>query len=344
MIRCPPFRYYAPRSIEEAVNILAGEGPGAALLAGGTGILPNMKRQQQTPDVLVSLRRVASLRRMEKSQAGVALGAGLTLAQIAGGEDLSPWGALLIAASGVATPHIRNTGTLGGNLCLDTRCNYYDQTRSWRKAIDFCLKKDGRVCWVAPSSPRCWAASSTDCAPALIALGAEIVMASPAGQRTLPLEHLYRDDGKAPLDKRYDEIVTEIRLGDPRGVRSTYWKLRRREAFDFPVLSVAAVVRLDDRGTVEAARIVFGAVASRPTSTPAADLLIGRRLTDDVIERCADEAAAVAKPLDTSDFTIGWRKRMARAYVAGALRTLRGDDTRSLGLAARKQIALRVLP
>jgi 4-hydroxybenzoyl-CoA reductase subunit beta len=345
MMRCPSFAYRAPATVEEVAAILAGEGARAMLLAGGTDVIPGMKRRTVTPATLVSLRRVAALREISVEDGGglTVLGAGLTLSEVARAQLLRPFAALQRAAAQVATPHIRNAGTVGGNLCVDTRCNYYDQNWEWRRSIDFCMKKEGSVCWVAPGSPRCWAVSSTDLAPALMALGAQVRLVSTAGERFLPLDELYRDDGIAYLARRPDELLAEVLLGDPAGWRSTYWKLRRREAFDFPVLSVAAAVKLDGGGTVTAARLVFGSVASHPLLSPASDLLLGQRLEDAVIERVADEAARVAKPLDNTDFSLGWRKRVARAYVAGALRELRGDDAAALGPLGRRAASLRVI-
>lgn len=344
MMRCPSFQFRAPHTIEEAARILHGEGGEAAVLAGGTDLVPGMKRRTVTPRVLVSLRKVHGVREIHHDAASTTIGAALTLAEAASDPRLRAHTALHRAASQVATPHIRNSGTVGGNLCLDTRCNYYDQNWEWRQAIDFCMKKDGGTCWVAPSSPRCWAVSSTDLAPALIALGAEVTLVSTEETRTIPLESLYADDGIAYLTKRPDELLTEVRLGDPAGWRSTYWKLRRREAFDFPVLGLGAAVRLDEGGTITAARLVFGAVGSRPVVIEAARKLVGERLTDDAIEAVADEASRLAKPLDNTDYTINWRKRVARTYVAGALRELRGDDVHALGTLARRAAALRPLP
>ncbi len=354
MMRCSNFAYRAPSTIAEVVAILEAEGPRAMVLAGGTDLVPNMKRRQQTPAVLVSLRRVAALRALIVDGKGASIGAGCTLAAIAGNPRLSPWSALVRAAGSVATPHIRNSGTIGGNLCLDTRCNYYDQGPEWRRAIGFCMKRgdvpapgigwptknEGQVCWVAPGSPRCWAVSSTDSAPALIALGAEVELLSAGGARTLPVAELYRDDGIDYLAKRRDELLSAVRLPDATGWRSTYWKLRRREAFDFPVLGVAAAVKLAADGTVEAARLALGAVASRPVAVDASRL-VGTRLADEAIGALAELAAQLAKPLDNTDFQLGWRKRMAKAYVTGALRELRGDDQVALGVHARRAAALR---
>src|SRR3954466_6975138 len=203
MLRLPWFEHRAPRSVAEAAKILAGEGPRAMLIAGGTDLVPNMKRRHQAPQVLVSLRQVAELRKLNGS-----FGAGVTLTQIA--QHGSTPAALRHAALQVATPHIRNVGTLGGNLCLDTRCTYYNQSYEWRKAIDFCLKKDGSICWVATASKRCVAVSSTDTAPALIALGAAVTLVSCAGERQVKVEDLYRNDGIDYLSRRPDEILTKV--------------------------------------------------------------------------------------------------------------------------------------
>src|SRR5207244_594813 len=233
MMRLPWFDFRAPRSVAEAARILAGEGPDASLIAGGTDLLPNMKRRQMAPKVLVSLRHVPELKRN-----GSVLGAGMTLTEIVRKPEL-PRG-LRQAAAQVATVHLRNMGTIGGNLCLDTRCNYYNQNYEWRKAIDFCLKKDGDICWVATASKRCVAMSSTDCAPALLVLSTKVKLVSASGEREAALDELYNNDGIDYLRRRPDEILTEVRF---ENVPSTYWKLRRRGAVDFPVLRAAGAAR-----------------------------------------------------------------------------------------------------
>ena len=338
MMRCPRFKYRAPRSLDEASAILRDEGRDAMLLAGGTDLVPNMKRRQQTPRVVVSLRRIAELRARSPDGKGIRLGATLTLSDLVADPRVrSDHPALFRAAVQVATAHLRNRGTLGGNLCLDTRCNYYDQNYEWRKAIDFCMKKDGAICWVAPGSSRCWAASSTDSAPALMALGGEVTLVSSRGERSIPVGALFRDDGIEYLDRKPDEILTSVRIPAPLpGSHSTYWKLRRRGSFDFPVLSVAAWMRRGRHGTVEDARLVLGSVSSRPLQVPAASRLIGRILDNDAIEEVAEEASRMAKPLDNTDFVLGWRKRAARHLIKGALRELRGDNPDSLGPLSRR--------
>jgi 4-hydroxybenzoyl-CoA reductase subunit beta len=328
MMRLPWFRHHAPRSLGEAARILAAEGPAAMAIAGGTDLLPNMKRRQQVPATLVSLRQVEGLKAI-RNASGLALGAGLTLAQVAAAAPVrASYAALAQAAAQVATPQLRNMGTLGGNLCLDTRCNYYDQNYEWRKAIDFCLKKDGTVCWVATASKRCVAVSSTDCAPALIALDARVKLVSAAGERELAAADLYLNDGIEYLARRPDEILAEVRLPDAAGWKSCYWKLRRRGAFDFPVLGVAAAARFAGDGTVEDARIALGAVASRPFLAKGGEVLLGRKLTDEAIADAGAKVAARAKPLDNADFDVYWRKDVVANFVGYALRELRGDDLR----------------
>jgi 4-hydroxybenzoyl-CoA reductase subunit beta len=313
MMRLPWFDYRAPHSLAEAARVLAGEGPNAMLIAGGTDLLPNMKRRQMAPKVLISLRHIP-----EMKHNGTLLGAGITLTGIVRKPEL-PRG-LRQAAAQVATVHLRNMGTIGGNLCLDTRCNYYNQNYEWRKAIDFCLKKDGDICWVATASKRCVAMSSTDCAPALMALGARVKLLSTAGEREVALEELYNNDGIDYLRRRPDEILTEVQFNN---VPSTYWKLRRRGAFDFPVLGVAAAMHADG------ARIALGAVASRPFLVDSANAFLkGKALTDEVVAEAGRLVASRAKPMDNADLDLYWRKDVTAAFVGYALRELRGDDMR----------------
>ncbi|MSQ64072.1 MAG: 4-hydroxybenzoyl-CoA reductase [Betaproteobacteria bacterium] len=328
MMRLPWFDYRAPRTVAEAAKILAGEGPGAMLIAGGTDLLPNMKRRHQTPKVLVSLRGIPSLKSFSNGS-GVAFGSGLTLTEVIRNEKTPT--ALYQAAAQVATVHLRNSGTLGGNLCLDTRCTYYNQNHEWRKAIDFCLKKDGDICWVATASKRCVAVSSTDTAPALIALNAKVILEGVPGQREIPVENLYRNDGIDYLSRKPDEILTQISI--PGGWESTYWKLRRRGAFDFPILGVAIALQFSSEKIIQEARVALGAAASRPfLLEKASEFLKGKKLSDDVIAETSTLIASRAKPLDNTDMDLYWRKEVADDFAGYALRELRGDDMRATRL------------
>jgi 4-hydroxybenzoyl-CoA reductase subunit beta len=325
MMRLPRFQYFAPRTVADAAALLAEHGRNAALVSGGTDLWPNMKRRQQTPTRVIGLRGVAPLHGVDGSVGhGYDIGAMTSLTALEEHAGLAAaWPALGHAARLISTPPLRNMGTLGGNLCLDTRCNYWDQSFEWRRSIDFCLKRDGKVCWVAPGSERCWAVASSDTAPVLCAIGAEITLVSVDGERRIAVRDLFRDDGIEYLNKRSNEILTKVHLPAPGAWRASYRKLRRRESFDFPVLGVAAAARIVD-GVVEEARIFITGAGSKPhDASGAAAVLVGRRLDDrDAVAEAADRAARIAKPLDNTDFALGWRKEMARHHVTAALADL----------------------
>jgi 4-hydroxybenzoyl-CoA reductase subunit beta len=341
MMRLPPFTYLAPRRLEEAVRLLADHGAEATVVAGGTDLYPNMKRRQMEPRVLVGIRGIRELRGIQGTgRDGLVLGAATTLTEVADHPAVrAAHPAVARAAALVSTPQLRNMGTIGGNVCVDTRCNYYNQTYEWRKAIGFCMKKDGNICLVAPGSARCWAVSSSDTAPVFWALGATVTLVGPSGERRVPVSALYRDDGIQYLGKAGDEIVTAIHLPPADGWRATYWKLRRRGSIDFPVLGVAVAARFED-AICRDARVVLGAVASAPReASEAARALVGARWTPDVIARAGDAAARPAKPLDNTDLVYHYRKRMTRVYVERALREIAGLPPEGLwpsGMAGRR--------
>jgi 4-hydroxybenzoyl-CoA reductase subunit beta len=331
MMRLPPFEYRAPRTAAEAAGILADRGPEAMAVAGGTDLFPNMKRRQFEPRVLVGLRGIGDLHGIA-ANGSLRMGALTTLTEAENDPRIrSRWPAIARAAGLVSSPPLRNVGTLGGNLCVDTRCNYYNQSEAWRASIGFCLKKDGDVCLVAPGSAICWAVSSSDTAPVMIAQDAEVTLVGPEGDRRIPVKALYRADGIDYLAKRSDEILTAIHVPDRTGWKTTYRKLRRRGSIDFPIVGVAAAVRLDTGGMVADARLVLGAVYMAPVeATDAEAFLRGRVLDPEAIEQAAILAAKLARPLDNADLAYAWRKRMVRIEVARALRELAGLPTGDL--------------
>ena len=327
MLRLPKFTYLQPKTVAEAIRMMAAAAPDAMFVAGGTDLYPNMKRRQQTPKVVIGLAQLKQLRSIKgKPSEGMTVGAGVTLTDLSEDRRVKRhYPAVATAAELISTPLLRNMGSIGGNLLLDTRCNYYDQNYEWRKAIHFCMKKDGEICWVAPSSPRCWAVQSSDCAPVMVAIGAKVKLVSPQGERVISANELYNDDGIQHLNKRPDELLTEILLPPTNGWRATYWKLRRRGSFDFPVLGVATCLRLSGDGTVEDAKIILGGVGSHPVEAQVSEkAIIGKKLTEESINEAAAAAYPTAKPLDNTDFAMSWRKDMARYYVAGTLRELAG--------------------
>jgi 4-hydroxybenzoyl-CoA reductase subunit beta len=327
MLRLPKFRYLQPKTVSEAVRMMSDAGPDAMFVTGGTDLYPNMKRRQQTPKVVIGLAQLKQLRSIKgKPSEGMSVGAGVTLTDLAEDRRIRKhYPAVARAAELISTPLLRNMGSIGGNLLLDTRCNYYDQNYEWRKAIHFCMKKDGDICWVAPSSPRCWAVQSSDGAPVMVAIGAKVKLVSAQGERVISAAELYNDDGIRHLNKRPDELLAEIHLPPTNGWRATYWKLRRRGSFDFPVLGVAAWLRQAQDGTVEDARIILGGVGSYPIEAQASErALVGKKLIEESIREASATAYPQAKPLDNTDFAMSWRKEMARIYVAGALKELAG--------------------
>src|SRR6267378_3253169 len=241
MLRLPRLDYLRPRSVEEATE-LAAQNPGAMFIAGGTDLVPNLKRRQFDVTALISLNALPGTRRIEGDpERGVTIGAGAILDELAENARLAgPYRALGQACGSVSTPQVRAMGTLGGNLLVDPRCNYYNQTYAWRKTVGFCMKKDGDICLVARSSPRCWAVSSSDSAPVALALKAHITLHGVQGTRRIPAADLYKDDGIDYTTKKADEVITAVELPAVEGrMTSSYWKLRRRPAFGFPILGVA---------------------------------------------------------------------------------------------------------
>jgi 4-hydroxybenzoyl-CoA reductase subunit beta len=323
MLRLPPFTYLSPKNLGEAVRMIGEHGADAMFVAGGTDLYPNMKRRQFEPKIVIGLRRLPELKRLSNGS-GLTVGAGITLTHLTNQPDVQKsYPALAMAAGLVSTPQLRNMGTYGGNLCLDTRCNYYNQTYFWRKSIGFCMKKDGDICLVAPGSSRCWAASSTDTAPVTIALGASVRLVGPRGERVLSASDLYNDDGIQYLKKAPDEILTEVMIPPADGLKSVYLKLRRRGAFDFPILGVAVALRYAADGTISYAKIVMAAVQTHPLECHEAEqMLLGHKLTSDLSEAVAQAAYKPAKPLDNTDMAHGYRKKMSKVYVERALQML----------------------
>ena len=322
MLRLPPFRYVRPRSVEEAARALADHGPEASILAGGTDLLPNLKRRQFDAKTLIAIGHLDEIR-AGSANGELVLGAGMRLTEVAGASAVAASAAGLVdAVRQIANPQIQRQATLGGNLCVDTRCNYYNQTHEWREAIGYCMKRSGDVCLVAPGSSKCWAVSSSDAAPPLMALGARVVLTGPEGDRDIPLKDLYRDDGIRYLTRRDDEILTKVLVPRVDGQRSVYRKVRRRGSFDFPILGVAACLQMDG-GAVRRARLVLGAVHTHPVEvTEASTLLEGTDLSGDAIDAVAEAAFKAATPLDNADLAYHWRKKMVRVEVRRAFEYL----------------------
>jgi len=326
MMRLPKFSYRVPRSVTDAVKMIGDTGPEGQFVAGGTDLYPNMKRRQQTPQTVISVTRLPELNEITgDGKSGVRVGAAVSLTDVCESEIIRrDYPMVAAAARTISTPILRNMGTIGGNLLLDTRCNYYDQNYEWRKGINFCMKKDGEICWVAPGSAKCWAVQSSDLVPLMVALGARVRLASTLGERIVDAAGLYNNDGINYLHKRPDELLVDIHLPALGGWRATYKKLRRRGAFDFPVLGVAIKLDMDDDGTIKDAKVILGGIAPAPVEVKdAATALLGAPLDDERMQAAAEACYVKARPLDNTDFVMNWRKQMARPYVLRALEELR---------------------
>ena len=321
MLRLPRFRYATPRTLTEAIRMRTEHLATSMYVAGGTDVYPKMKRRQFQPEVVIAIGPL--VRDYVSNGQGLSIGAGATLTRVAEHPKVrAGYRALAQAAELVSTPQLRNMGTIGGNVCLDTRCNWYDQSLFWRTAEGYCMKTHRDVvCRVATSSPRCLAVASADTVPALIALGAKIHVVGPKGARIVALADGYRDDGIDYLALEPGEIVTEIALPPSDGWRSVYLKQRDRNAFDFPIAGVAAAVRWDG-GLVTEARVAITALGSRPVAVDAGALR-GTKLDDDAIVAVADAVHKAARPMDNTSGTISQRKRVARVFAERALRSLR---------------------
>ncbi|MBI5851894.1 MAG: FAD binding domain-containing protein [Planctomycetes bacterium] len=328
MLRLPKFSYHRPASGAEAVRIVAAHGGEARYVAGGTDLYPNMKRRVQRPGHVVALSRCQDLRGMRgEARSGVTIGAMTTLSAIEHDPRLrAEYPGFVHAASVVSTPLLRNMGTIGGNLLLDTRCNYYDQSHEWRESIDFCKKCDGSTCWVAPSSPRCWAVQSSDTVPLLCAIDASVTLLGADGERRVPLRALYRDDGIDFVQKRHEELLTALHLPATNGWRASYRKLRRRGSFDFPVLGVGACLSMDGDRVAELDVRIGGAGSWPIPAQKTVEMLRGAVLrfddaaSDELIRAAAQEAYKPTRAMDNTDLDAHWRKKMAPVFVARAIR------------------------
>lgn len=328
MLRLPKFEVHTPTTVDEAVAALAE--PGARLLAGGTDILPNLKHRLDEPPRLVSLSGVRALRTIttDDERGVLRIGAGITLTELSEHPEVQDSLTSLATAAGqVASPLIRNMGTLGGNVNLDTRCRYVNQTAFWRSAIGGCLKSEGDVCYVVPKGKICVAAMSSDCVPVLISHDATIVLQGPEGERELPLVDYYTKDGVNHTQRGPSEITTEVRVPLPKGARrSAYAKWTVRKSIDFPLVSVALRFDLDGAGpdsSINDVRIVAGVLGSKPRVLTRLDDVIGKALRDDAVARIVSERAYTqCKPLENVPYEAPYRREMIRVHTARAIQTL----------------------
>jgi 4-hydroxybenzoyl-CoA reductase subunit beta len=343
----PEFQLLRPRTVSEAIELLAKHGREAQIVAGGTDLLPSLRQQLFAPGYVVDIRSVGGLRGIRARDGGLEIGALTTLTAIERSPEIArDYPVLREAAKTVASPVLRNMGTLGGNVCLDTRCLWYNQSLAWRKSCGFCLKsprraniglagdpeeKDGDLCHVAPGGSKCWAAFSGDTPPALLCLEAEVEVAGPNGVRRVPLAEFYTHIGDARMKLEKNELLTRVLLpGRTAGYRGLYRKLRIRGAIDYPLAGVAVALKRASQTSktgssgapwmVEDARVAITAVNPAPLLVRgAAEALKGREVTEELAAQVGELAARTAKPLTTSALTPEYRREMVRVFTKRAV-------------------------
>jgi 4-hydroxybenzoyl-CoA reductase subunit beta len=337
MLPLPRFRIETPRRLGDALATLATgnrdrasdhgdvnarRGP-VLPMAGGTDLLPNLKHDLFAPEAIVDLTRLEEprLRGVRDEKDGVHVGALTPLSEAAGDALLGAYyPALARGYSLIASPQIRNMGTVGGNLCLDTRCTYYNQTAFWRESLGYCLKREGTRCHVVPGGTRCVAASSSDGATLLTALAAEAHIESDDGDRWVPVEKFFVGEGRRNLHLEAHELVTEVRLPRPAsGLTMAYEKLRPRNAIDFPVLSVAVALERDPSGATRSLRLVVAALGSKPRVVAGLDGFMGQALDEEAMAKIGETAFKQCHPLTNITVDPDWRHEMVRVYVRRAL-------------------------
>jgi 4-hydroxybenzoyl-CoA reductase subunit beta len=318
----PEFKLLRPRGVEEAVRHLGEHAGNVRVLAGGTDLIPSMRQRLFEPEYVLDLRGIDTMRGIRpQGDGGVEIGASTTLREIERSDFVRQhYPVLTEAAATVASPVLRNMGTIGGNICLDTRCLWYNQSLTWRKGCGFCIKKDGDLCHVAPGGTKCWAVFSGDTPPALLCLDAEIEIASASVTRRVPLHDFYSGLGDAYRKLQPNELVTCVFLpASAANYRGVYRKLRVRGSIDYPLAGVAVVMKRSN-GQVADARIGITAVNPAPLLVKGtSELLTGKPMDETLAEAVGDLAAKSAKPLTTSALTPEYRREMIRLFTKRAV-------------------------
>jgi 4-hydroxybenzoyl-CoA reductase subunit beta len=322
----PDFRLLRPRSLDEAVGYLAKHATGSLnrvrIVAGGTDLIPSMRQKLFEPEYVLDVRHIAELQGIrEQKGSGVEIGALTSLTEVEHSDLLRRrYSVLTEAAATVASPVLRNMGTIGGNICLDTRCLWYNQSLTWRKGCGFCIKKDGDLCHVAPGGTKCWAAFSGDTPAALLCLNADVEIVSPRGARRIPLREFYTGLGDDYRKLQPDELLTRVFLPEAAAdYRGIYRKLRIRGSIDYPLAGVAVVIKRSN-GHVSDARVAITAVNPAPLLVKgASEALNGRAVNEAVADAVGVLAAKTAKPLTTSALTPEYRREMIRVLTKRAV-------------------------
>jgi 4-hydroxybenzoyl-CoA reductase subunit beta len=314
-MQLPGFEHLQPASLGEALDLLAEHGEQAKVIAGGTDLLVSMKQRLLTPDHLVDLKTIPELDFIGEDDGGVRIGALTRLATIVNSSLIRE------RIPVVAAPPLQNMGTLGGNLCLNTRCYYFNQSPFWRQVRGHCYKSGGDTCHVVKGGSKCLATYQGDVAPVLIALDARVRIASKAAERTVPLADLYTGKGKRPLALEPGEVLLEVQVpAAPSKTLGDYQKLRYRGSMDFPLVGVAAVLSRENGTVCTGGKVVLTAVSRGPLAVGEAhEMLEGREVTEKVASEIAEAAYQAARPIDNVGSDADYRRKMVRALTRRAI-------------------------
>jgi 4-hydroxybenzoyl-CoA reductase subunit beta len=323
-MKLPKFEFVQPHSLQEACSILGEHDGKAAILAGGTALMVGLRYRLSKPAIVIGLKGLTALDYIcRNGGGGLAIGSMVTLEALENSPFvLTEYAPLAQAVQLVAIPSIRHVATIGGNLCLDTRCIYYNQSESWRRALKHCFKLGGDICNAVEKGRHCQAVYQGDLGPVLIALGAEVKIISANGERIIPLAGFFTGRGEKPNILGPGEVLAEVRIPAPgHGAAGAYEKLRVREGMDFPMAGVAVMVKRNQSGTIEQAKIVLGAVAPSPTEVlKAARLLEGQKLTDDLLQDVSREVVDRVQPAGNLAMDASYRRKIVGVLVKRALR------------------------
>jgi 4-hydroxybenzoyl-CoA reductase subunit beta len=323
-MKLPEFEFIQPRSVQEACSILAEHDGKAVLLAGGTALMVGLRYRLSKPAVVIDLKGLTALDYVGRSESGgLAIGSLVTLETLEKTPFvLNEYAPLAQAVQLVAVPSIRHEATIGGNLCLDTRCIYYNQSEFWRSAQKACFKRGGDVCHAVEKGRHCQAVYQGDLGPVLLVLGAQVKIVSANGEKIIPLAEFFTGRGEKPNVLKPDEILVEVQIPPAgREAAGAYEKLRVREGMDFPMAGVAVMVKRNRSGTIEQAKMVLGAVGPSPREVPkAARLLEGKKPTDDLLQGVSREVLDRAQPVGNLAMNASYRRKMVGVLVKRALR------------------------
>ncbi len=317
----PDFKLNRPQSLAEAVTLMAAA-PAGRPLGGGTDLLVNIRRGLGDERPLIDMTGIGELKQISIDGDDLTVGASVTIAELSAHPGVrKAFPVIAEAAHSIAGPTQRSMGTVGGNICLDTRCKFYNQSEWWRSSNDYCLKYQGVKCHVAPKSKICFATFSGDLAPAFLVLGGEVEIAGPAGTRRLPLAELYSGDGETYLTLAPGEIVSAVGARSTPGMRSAYDKIRVRQSIDYPLAGIAVALAMDS-GTIADLRVAFTGTNPNPVLIDGLEALRGEALSDQALDLLDELARDQVMAMKTTVTPGHYRRRAALAIAKRLVKRL----------------------